>query len=140
MATSESGRVMPRKERLKALDDALADLRRYRSTWSEQEFLTSRDAQRMVLQAMYVAVQACVDEALASCRARDQQPDSYREAFLALGEMGLLDADLAVRLADWASFRNVLAHFYPVIDLRRVYDALGEIGDLAAFRKWIVED
>ena len=57
----------------------------------------------------------------------------YRDALLELGRAGILEPDLAARLADWASFRNVLAHFYPILDLRRVYGALTDIGDLEAF-------
>lgn len=38
---------------------------------------------------------------------------------------------LAERLADWASMRNVLAHFYPIVDFRMVVDTLRQdLGDL----------
>lgn len=129
---------MVRPERRRALRDALKDLERYRQTWSEAQFLASRDAQRMVLQALYVAVQASVDEALEIAKERGIDPGtSYRDAFLALGREGGLDPELSARLADWASFRNVLAHFYPVMDLRRVFAALDEVKDLEAFRMWL---
>jgi uncharacterized protein YutE (UPF0331/DUF86 family) len=129
---------MVRPERRQTLRDALADLARYRTTYTEAAFLASRDAQRMVLQALYVAVQACLGEAFERCRAHGLEPGtSYREAFLALARAGLLEAGLAAKLADWASFRNVLAHFYPVVDLRRVYQGLAEIGDLEAFASWL---
>ena len=61
-------------------------------------------------------------------------------AFIALGRDGVIDAELAARLADWASFRNVLAHFYPVVDMKRVWDALGEIEDLLAFQDILQQD
>ena len=128
-----------RPERRRALADALEDLARYRSEWSEAEFLASRDAQRMVLQALYVAVQACVDEALEACSALEVEVTSYREGFLGLARAGTLEPELAARLADWASFRNVLAHFYPVIDLRRVYAALDEVEELRTFETWLGE-
>jgi uncharacterized protein YutE (UPF0331/DUF86 family) len=131
---------MVRAERRRALKDALADLDRYRATWDVDAFLASRDAQRMVLQALYVAVQASVDEALELARKSGlESAGSYRDAFLSLAEAGLLPADLAARLADWASFRNVLAHFYPVLDLRRVHAALSELDDLHGFLKWLAE-
>lgn len=129
---------MVRSERRRALHEALEDLQRYRKSFTEEQFLAQRDPQRLVLQALYTAVQACLDEALEVCRSRGVQVgDTYRDAFLALGQAGILDSTLAVRLADWASFRNVLAHFYPVVDMRRVFGILDEMGDLQAFEKWL---
>jgi uncharacterized protein YutE (UPF0331/DUF86 family) len=58
---------------------------------------------------------------------------------MSLARAGRLPPDLASRLADWASFRNVLAHFYPVLDLRRVHESLSEIGDLRRFLDWLGE-
>jgi uncharacterized protein YutE (UPF0331/DUF86 family) len=131
---------MVRAERRRALSEALTDLERYAATWSLEAFLASRDAQRMVLQALYVAVQAAVDEAIELLQERGAEPvASYRDAFLGLGRSGRLAPELARRLADWASFRNVLAHFYPVLDLRRVHAALSEIGDLRQFLDRLVE-
>lgn len=43
-------------------------------------------------------------------------------------------------MANWASMRNVVAHFYPVLDLSRVYDSLDEIEQLTAFEAWIETD
>lgn len=125
---------MVRPERRRALKEALEDLTAYRSRYTEAEFLTNRDAQRMVLHALYVAVQACLDDALELCRHNGLECQGrYRDALLELGRAGIIEPHLASRLADWASFRNVLAHFYPVLDLRRIYAALADIGDLVAF-------
>lgn len=68
----------------------------------------------MVLRALYVATQAAVDLAMH------------------LGaDAGFLERDLAERLAAWAGFRNVLAHFYVSVDYERAYDALSETPDSA---------
>lgn len=131
---------MVRPERRRALRAALEDLAAYRRRYDRPTFLASRDAQRQVLHAMYVAVQGCVDEAQEICATRSLETDgSYRDAFLALGRAGLLPAQHAGQLADWASMRNVLAHFYPVLDLERVYAALDERGPLEAFEDWLLE-
>jgi uncharacterized protein YutE (UPF0331/DUF86 family) len=61
------------------------------------------------------------------------QAQSYQDAFRRLGESGVADKDLAGRLAGWAGLRNVLAHFYPVVDHERVFDALAELQDLEDF-------
>lgn len=131
---------MVRRERRRALREALEDLARYRHDYDRGAFLGSRDVQRQVLQALYVAVQACVDEAFEACRARGIATDvPYREAFLGLGQAGALAPTAATRLADWASFRNVLAHFYPVLDLDRVWVALdNDLDDLVDFERWLL--
>jgi len=127
-----------RKERRRALRDALEDLRRYRDQFDLARFRTERDAQRLVLQAMYVAVQASIDEANALAAELGLSAETYREGFLVLGSAGHLDAVLASAMVDWASMRNVLAHFYPVLDLDRVHAALKDIDQLEAFEAWLL--
>lgn len=130
---------MVRKERRAALRDALTDLERYARMFERPRFLGDRDAQRLVLQAMYVAVQACIDEAMEVCEeAGIGHGETYREVFLALGNAGLLDPTLAGQMSGWASFRNVLAHFYPVLDLERTYAALADVPQLRAFEAWLL--
>jgi uncharacterized protein YutE (UPF0331/DUF86 family) len=85
---------------------------------------------------MLVAVQACVDEALAECRRRGLSADSYRTAFQELGRAGAIPSEWVPELMDWASMRNVLAHFYPVLDLARVHAAMSAIGPLERFLAW----
>jgi len=114
--------------------DALSDLRRYRESIPRERLRSDRDAQHMVLHALYVAVQAALDLAMhLGADAGLPEAGSYQDAFRRLGEAGVVERDLAARLAAWAGFRNVLAHFYPVLDYDRAYDALSEIGDLEAF-------
>jgi uncharacterized protein YutE (UPF0331/DUF86 family) len=40
----------------------------------------------------------------------------------------------------WASLRNILTHFYPVIDLDKVYQALDEVDVLGEFLAWSEEE
>jgi uncharacterized protein YutE (UPF0331/DUF86 family) len=123
------------RQRLDVLLDALADLRRYRGSVTRQQLESSRDTQHMLLHAMYVAVQACIDVALHALADAEQPAGStYREAFERLGAAGLLDADLARRLEGWAGLRNVLAHHYASIDFALVHDALiKDLPDLESF-------
>ncbi len=51
---------------------------------------------------------------------RGRAPTSYREAFRLAAQEGLLPDDLAARLQQAAGMRNVLVHFYEMID----YDIL----------------
>lgn len=119
---------------LSELVDCLGDLKRYRSRITAEELRANRDTQHMVLRALYVATQAAVDLAMHLCAdAGLPQPSTDQDSFRRLAEAGQLDDDLAERLAAWAGFRNVLAHFYARVDYDRVYEALGELNDLERF-------
>ena len=131
---------MVRDQRRRSLGEALDDLDRYAAIYDLDRLEGDRDARRQVLHALYIAIQACVDEAAEICReAGIDCGSTYREIFTALGGAGLLDPVLAGRMASWASMRNVLAHFYPVIDMRRVHEALADRGQLRQFESWLVE-
>jgi uncharacterized protein YutE (UPF0331/DUF86 family) len=58
-----------------------------------------------------------------------------------MGELRVLDADFARRLAPLAGFRNVLIHEYVGIDWDKVYQNLQIIDDLHLFseriRHWL---
>ena len=132
--------VRVRPERRAALRSALLDLHRYHGTFSRDTFLADTDAQRLVLHALYVAVQACGDEALEICRREGTGHDgSYRDAFLALGAARLLPAELSGQMASWASMPSVLAHVYPLLELARVWDALDDLEQLEAFEEWLLQ-
>jgi uncharacterized protein YutE (UPF0331/DUF86 family) len=125
---------------LAVLLDNLADLRRYRSQVTLEALQSNRDVQHQVLHALYLAVQSSVDLALhVGADAALPQSATYQDAFRRLGEGGIVDRDLAMRLTGWAGLRNVLAHFYPVIDYSRVHAALGELEDLETFARLVVD-
>jgi uncharacterized protein YutE (UPF0331/DUF86 family) len=118
--------------------DNLADLRRYRTAVTLERLNADRDVQHQVLHALYLAVQSAVDLALhIGADAALPQSGSYQDAFRRLGAAGMIDPALAERLASWAGFRNILAHFYPVLDHARVHAALSEIGELEAFAGYV---
>jgi len=123
------------RRRLALLRDALADLRRYRDRFDADALRRDRDAQHMVLHALYVAAQSTIDIALHAC-ADAEQPTAttYQQAFAHLATSGRLDQAFARKLMGWAGLRNVLAHQYASIDLGRVAAALhGELDDLDRF-------
>jgi uncharacterized protein YutE (UPF0331/DUF86 family) len=127
------------RRRLRALTEALSDLDRYAATPREQ-FLRERDTQRMALHALFTATQAAIDLALQVCSHRRLVTDgTYRDAFRALGEAGWLEPQLAQRLEGWASMRNVVTHFDPVLDLDKVFDTVLEHADLHAFAEWAID-
>ncbi|MEW6752591.1 MAG: HepT-like ribonuclease domain-containing protein [Candidatus Latescibacterota bacterium] len=54
----------------------------------------------------------------------DARVQEYRQAIEALGQVGVLPAELAERLAPLAGLRNLLVHEYLAVDPGRVYDLL----------------
>jgi uncharacterized protein YutE (UPF0331/DUF86 family) len=60
-----------------------------------------------------------------------------------MGELGILSADFARRLAPLAGFRNILIHEYLGIDWDQVYKNLMDLDDLVLFaekiRLWLTD-
>ncbi len=87
-----------------------------------------------VRSGLETAAQCAIDLALAMVARRKLGPaESYRHAFTLLGSAGVIDQDLAARLAGWAGLRNVLAHVYTSLDLDKLHAALGDTAPLRAF-------
>ncbi len=66
--------------------------------------------------------------------------ETYREAFLRLGEMGVIPRDFSTRLAQMAGFRNILVRQYSEFDLNKLLDFLKtKLEDLEQFSDYIKE-
>lgn len=82
------------------------------------------DATDAVVLHLWQAVQIVIDVAVSACVHQGfGSPPSYGDAFRMLGVHGMIDAELASRLARAAGFRNVLVHAYADLDLVRVHQA-----------------
>ncbi|MEO6597459.1 MAG: DUF86 domain-containing protein [Planctomycetota bacterium] len=123
------------RKRLALLQDALSDLRRYRTKYDAKTLMSDRDVQHMVLHALYVAAQSAIDLALhAAADAEQSTSTTYQQAFERLANAGRLNPALAQRLMGWAGLRNVLAHHYANIDYARIATTLAhELPDLEQF-------
>ena len=115
------------------LNERLARLRplqeRPRADFSADPYL--RD---IVERNLEVAAQCCIDishRIIALEQA--QKPRDYYEAILRLGDLGILPADFARRLAPIAGFRNILVHEYLQVDWDEVYDHLQQLDDVERF-------
>jgi uncharacterized protein YutE (UPF0331/DUF86 family) len=90
------------------------------------------------------AIEACVDVAhhLAASE-RWGAPDTNAAAFTILARHGVIDGDLAERMAQAVGFRNVLVHQYLNVDDDVVVAALDDLDDLASFVRqvsaWMVD-
>jgi uncharacterized protein YutE (UPF0331/DUF86 family) len=102
---------------------------------SPDQFQPSTDASDAVILHLWQAVQAVIDLALGAClRLHLGTPNSYGESFERLAQGGYLDSGLAERLTRAAGFRNVVAHTYDRLDMRRIYLAAQQgPADLRAF-------
>lgn len=82
------------------------------------------DASDAVVLHLWQATQIVIDAAMSACLAlRLGTPNSYVDAFLRLRQAEIIEADLADRLTRAAGFRNLVAHAYESLDLRRVHQA-----------------
>jgi uncharacterized protein YutE (UPF0331/DUF86 family) len=88
------------------------------------DLLPSSDATDSVVLHLWLAVQIVVDLAVSLCaRLNLGAHSSYGDAFRRLAQAGYLEHELGARLAKSAGFRNVIAHAYESLDLKRVHAA-----------------
>jgi uncharacterized protein YutE (UPF0331/DUF86 family) len=89
-----------------------------------EDLQPSTDASDAVILHLWQATQSVIDVALALCLELGLgTPASYADAFRRLAAAGRVPEDLAGRLALAAGFRNVVAHLYEQLDMRRVHEA-----------------
>jgi uncharacterized protein YutE (UPF0331/DUF86 family) len=89
------------------------------------DLLPATDASDAVVLHLWQATQIVIDQAMAACLAfRLGTPATYADAFRRLQTAGVItDAAMADRLVRAAGFRNVVAHAYDTLDMRRVHEA-----------------
>ena len=102
---------------------------------SDEDWQPMTDASDAVILHLWQAVQIAIDLAVAACvQLGLGPPASYGEAFRKLADQGVLDRELSGRLVRAAGFRNVVAHAYEGLDMKRVFAAATQApGDLLAF-------
>lgn len=110
-------------ERAAALERHLARVAE-RLPADPEKFEPATDVSDAVILHLWQATQIALDLAMAACLELNLgTPTSYADAFLKLADSGHLEEDLAQRLALAAGFRNVVAHMYERLDMRRVHRA-----------------
>jgi uncharacterized protein YutE (UPF0331/DUF86 family) len=76
---------------------------------------------------LIVAIQGCIDICNhLVAKMGGKAPEDYADCFKLMADLGLLESDLAERLAQMARFRNLLIHLYWRVDNERVYEILKE--------------
>jgi len=117
-------------EHIKELEEALQDVRRYKSSITLEDLVADRDKRNMVLRALQVAIQSAIDIANhIIAEYRFPTPLTYKESFQILKEKGMLSSNLAEDLSELVGFRNILVHLYWRVDLEKVFKVLNERTD-----------
>lgn len=126
--------------RLDALAGYLKKIKAFRET-SREEFVSQPAIHDLAERYLHLAVECVLD--LSNHYLASESigiPDTYKDSFLMLSEAGRLESDLAVKLASWAGFRNILVHEYLAIDHGLAWDAIQEdLSDLETFHVWAAE-
>ena len=116
--------------RLRLLQETLDQLAEVRGITAERlrsEALVRAGVERLLQVVVDLAVDVNVHVVTALL---GRAPITGRESFFAAEEAGVLEADLAQRLAPSAGLRNVLVHRYTDIRVDLVAAAVGEVLDV----------
>ncbi len=125
------------ERRLDELSERLARLEPLRDR-KRADFDADPYLRDIVERNLEICAQCCIDichRIIVLENAR--KPSDYYEAFVIVGELGILTPEFARRLAPLAGFRNILTHEYLAVDWDQVYRNLLNIDDLILFTKEI---
>jgi uncharacterized protein YutE (UPF0331/DUF86 family) len=132
----DAERAYLRIERLRSLIAQLEDVRRE----GEGAYFADERLRLMTERCLELSAQICIDLGLQALAEQSAPtPESYADVFKTLGREGLMDKELANRLADAAKQRNVLVHLYLDIDDKKVFESLSHLDDLRQFARFIDE-
>jgi uncharacterized protein YutE (UPF0331/DUF86 family) len=108
------------------LRDACRQLREI-STQDIEQFMSDARTINSTKYLLIVATEAALDicNHLAAKKG-GRSPEDYADCMTILGELGVLDPDLKVRMSKMARFRNLLVHLYWRVDDREVWRVIRE--------------
>ena len=106
--------------KLTYLRQLLADLAPYENATLDQVLADHYKLER-IFELLVVTATDILNHKLAE---RDLTPDTYRDSYKLAAEQGLLPLDLAERLQDAASMRNLIVHLYERVDHAILRDSI----------------
>lgn len=120
---------------LAAAEAYLADVHAFADEVGRERFLADRGEQYRIAFPLQQAIQVAIDLAAHLLADRPaHRPGTLAGLFDTLAEQGVVDRDLAQRLAAMARFRNLLVHRYADLDMARFWEiATGDLHDIDAF-------
>ncbi|MDQ3725588.1 MAG: DUF86 domain-containing protein [Actinomycetota bacterium] len=106
----------------------------------ESAYLADEQLRLMTERCLQLAAQICVDLGLQVLAEQPAPtPEKYADVFRTLGREGLIESDLADRLANAAKQRNLLVHLYLEVDDKKVFASLTHLDDLRQFAAFVGE-
>lgn len=126
----DADRVEARLQRLEQLIERLDEVREA----GEAAYLDDAQARAATERWLQLAIQICIDLGAQLVSEQSARPPSdYAEVFEILGDKGVLDKELALRMGNAARQRNLIVHLYMEIDDRAVFASLTYLDDLREF-------
>ncbi|MCP9473241.1 MAG: DUF86 domain-containing protein [Nitrospira sp.] len=112
------------------LRDACRQLREL-GRLGETEFLSDAKTVNSAKYLLIVATEAALDICgHVAAKRGGRSPEDYADCMRILGELGVLEEDLKIRMGKMARFRNLLVHLYWKVEDREVYRIVRErLGD-----------
>jgi len=117
-------------ERLAALGDYLEELQPL-GEYSLEEYLDDNRLRRMGERLLQLIVESASDAARMLMLGRGYNPGpSHAACFLNMAKRHLLSRDLADRLTEYVSLRNVVVHDYLALNDRMIHQQIEEAGQV----------
>ena len=125
-------------ERLRALEENIAELRKFKKRFSLKEIQNDKMIQWSLRYGLLESIQILID---LSCHLVSKynlgNPTTYSECVEFLKTYGYIDDDLNTRLLGMIGLRNLLIHEYMAIDVNKLYDLLNHVDDFIEFSRKI---
>lgn len=109
--------------------------------FSEETFVEDIDIHDLFVFRVQQAVETCIDIAAHIIAGLDApQKETAKDAFKFLGEKGIIDRELALKMGQAADFRNRVVHGYNDFDFKLLFkDYKDDLKDLRQFGAEIVK-
>ncbi|QGP92765.1 hypothetical protein MGLY_21550 [Neomoorella glycerini] len=138
MAPITDEQVISIVRRLRFIATELEDIKAY-AQMDYFQYQSDRKSRRDVERIIENLINAALDIAKILIAGEDLEvPETYRQAFIQLGEAGIIDKELALALAEKARTRNILAHQYLDIKWELIKDFLATgIANMEQFKQQV---
>lgn len=138
MAPITDEQVISIIRRLRFMATELEDIKAY-AQMDYFQYQSDRKSRRDVERIIENLINAALDIAKILIAGEDLEvPETYRQAFIQLGEAGIIDKELALALAEKARTRNILAHQYLDIKWELIKDFLSSgVANMKQFKQQI---
>jgi uncharacterized protein YutE (UPF0331/DUF86 family) len=122
------------QDKLKRLEDNLRNLNTVRKEYKIEDFQNDKIDEWGLRYGLFESIQLIIDLACSIVTQKNLGiPNNYSDCIQLLITNNYLDNDLGERIKNAVGLRNLLAHEYGIIDIKRLYSYLEHIEDLRNF-------